>query len=201
MILIDKENIAHLTGVERLTSKGAYGDNWLCSIWKEDNASLVYENSPEPWSPGCWKWDEAKHKWKMVALPEGYFEWIFARIDEDRNHRIAQGKRYAFPDGEGTVQLRDERDVINVNAVGTSAMMLVAAEDVTTLLDFRDQEDVTHQLTGAEALAMAQSVMAWISDHYAAAWAHKDAIKALAEAQDYSTLSGYDILQNWPEES
>jgi hypothetical protein len=159
---------------------------WVGNGWKEVTAPAMKVSIQT----------EAQQKGIMRLVRQ-----LHERIDGERSRRIVQGKPHSFPDGEGIVQLRDARDIINVNAVGTSAMMLVAAEDSDTLIDFRDQEDVTHQLTGSEALAMAQSVMVWVSDHYAAAWAHKDAIKALVEAQDYSGLSGYDISQGWPEES
>lgn len=199
MILIDNQSIAQLIKVKRLTSKGAYSDNWFCTIWDAGNASLIYAEVPEPWSPNCWKWDADGQTWEMVALPGGYSEWVFARIDVERTTRIAAGMPYAFPDGvPGIVQLRHERDILNVNAVGTAAMMMVSAGDTDTKTDFRDQADVTHQLTAPEMLAMAQSVMAWVSGHYAAAWTHKDTIKALVEAEDYSALAGYDISQNWP---
>ena len=54
--------------------------------------------------------------------------------------------------------------------------MLTAAGDAETTVGLRDQEDVTHPLAGAQAQALGQAVMAWMSAHYAAAWAHKDAV-------------------------
>ncbi|NCC85406.1 MAG: hypothetical protein EOM03_14940 [Clostridia bacterium] len=91
-------------------------------------------------------------------------------VDFERFERIAQGKLHVFPDGlAGTVQLRHERDIINVNAVGSAAMMMISAGDTETKMEFRDQEDVTHQMTAHEMLAMAQDVMGWISSQYAAA--------------------------------
>ncbi len=120
-------------------------------------------------------------------------------IDTERTVRIAAGMPYSFPDDtQGTIQLRHERDILNVNAVGTAAMMMISAGDTSTKLDFRDQEDVTHQLTAPEMLAMAQDVMGWISAHYAAAWTHKDAIKEFVEAGDLEGVTAYDITQGWP---
>ena len=102
-----------------------------------------------------------------------------AAIDAERDARIARGKPHTFPDGTtGTVQLRHERDSVNINAVATAGTALVAAGSDGTVA-FRDAEDVTHTLTGAEAVQFGLAVMQWVSAHYAAAWAHKDAIKAL----------------------
>lgn len=124
---------------------------------------------------------------------------LYESIDSHRNSVILSGMPYAFPDDtQGTIQLRHERDILNVNAVGTAAMMMISAGDTSTKLDFRDQEDVTHKLTAPEMLAMAQDVMGWISAHYAAAWAHKDALKELVEAGDVEGVTAYDITQGWP---
>lgn len=122
------------------------------------------------------------------------------QIDAERDRRIAQGKPHTFPDGlSGTVQLRNERDTGNVNAVATSGTALVIAGDAQARVVFRDAEDVSHPLSGEEAVAFGLAVMAWVSAHYAAAWAHKDAVRALADRGDVEALSGYDILSGWPE--
>ena len=120
-----------------------------------------------------------------------------AAIDAERDARIARGKPHTFPDGTtGTVQLRHERDSVNINAVATAGTALVAAGSDGTVA-FRDAEDVTHTLTGAEAVQFGLAVMQWVSAHYAAAWAHKDAIKALQAAGE--DITGYDLSRGWPE--
>jgi len=120
-----------------------------------------------------------------------------AAIDAERDARIARGKPHTFPDGTtGTVQLRHERDSVNINAVATAGTALVAAGSDSTVA-FRDVGDVTHTLTGAEAVQFGLAVMQWVSAHYAAAWAHKDAIKAKQAAGE--DIAGYDLSQGWPE--
>lgn len=120
-----------------------------------------------------------------------------AAIDAERDVRIARGKPHTFPDGmTGTVQLRHERDSVNINAVATAGTALVAAGSPDTV-SFRDAEDVTHTLTGVEAVQFGLAVMQWVSAHYASAWAHKDAIKALQAAGE--DITGYDLSQGWPE--
>lgn len=121
-------------------------------------------------------------------------------VDTERDRRIAQGKPHTFPDGlSGTVQLRNERDTGNVNAVATSGTALVIAGDTQARVVFRDAQDVTHPLSGEEAVAFGLAVMAWVSAHYAAAWAHKDAIRRLAEGADLEALADYDLQSGWPQ--
>ena len=123
-----------------------------------------------------------------------------AGVDAERDARIARGKPHPFPDGTtGTVQLRHERDTVNVNAVATAGTALVAVGSADTV-SFRDAEDVTHTLTGAEAVQFGLAVMQWVSAHYAAAWAHKDAIRALADRGDVQAVADYDIQTGWPEQ-
>lgn len=118
-------------------------------------------------------------------------------IDAERDARIAQGKPHRFPDGTtGTVQMRHERDSVNVNAVATTGTALMAAGINDTVV-FRDAEDVTHKLTGVEAVEFGLAVMQWVSAHYTAAWAHKDAIKVMQVAGE--DISAYDFSQGWPQ--
>ena len=120
----------------------------------------------------------------------------FAIIDVERDVRITRGKPHTFPDGTtGTVQLRHERDSVNINAVATAGTAMVEAGSDGTVA-FRDAENVTHTLTGPEAMQFGLAVMQWVSAHYAAAWAHKDAIKALLAAGD--DVFSYDLSQGWP---
>lgn len=198
MILIDTEGLAQLVGVTAL-DECVRGPGWTCHLWNAQSARLLDAPAPEPWQPGCWTWDAENVRWRLAAIPEGYADWMAARISSERDARIAAGMPYAFPDGNGTVQLRNERDITNVIGVGTSGMMLDAAGDAETTVGFRDQEDVTHTLTGAQAQALGQKATAWISAHYTAAWTHKDAVKRLAEAGNLAALDDYDIGAGWPE--
>lgn len=120
---------------------------------------------------------------------------VSAQIDALRDQKIAAGMPFSFPDGLGTVQLRKESDFRNVQGVASSGQALVVAGDTTTLLDFRDAENVTHPLTGLQAVQMGLSVSGFISARYKAAWVHKDAIAALTTAQ---AVQDYDYTANWP---
>ncbi|MFP5466660.1 MAG: hypothetical protein ACLGG8_03920 [Gammaproteobacteria bacterium] len=133
----------------------------------------------------------------QAAARARQLEVALSGVDAERDARIARGKPHTFPDGTtGTVQLRHERDSVNINAVATAGTALVAAGSTDTV-SFRDAEDVTHTLTGVEAVQFGLAVMQWVSAHYAAAWAHKDAIKAMQAAGE--DITGYDLSQGWPE--
>lgn len=144
--------------------------------------------------------------WPAVAMPPEARQGVIATqlqvqlaaIDAERERRIAQGKPHTFADGtSGTVQLRHERDRTNVNALATAGTALVTAGSADAV-SFRDAEDVTHAMTGAEAVQFGLAVMHWVSAHYAAAWTHKDALKALASRDDLDALLAYDLAQGWP---
>lgn len=136
---------------------------------------------------------------------------LLSAIDSERDARIARGKPHVFPDGTtGTVQLRHARDTANVNALASAGTALLALPDQQRTLAFRDGEDVTHSLTAAEAVQLGLAVMQWVSAHYAAAWAHKDALRALlATANDAGAsksvrtrarkdIAAYDLSVGWP---
>lgn len=158
------------------------------------------------WTGNGWQLIHAEHTREAIRAQsrreaaQQHARVLSARIDAERDRRIAQGKPHAFPDGlTGTVQLRNERDTGNVNAVATSGTALVIAGDTQARVAFRDAEDVSHLLSGEEAVAFGLAVMAWVSAHYAAAWAHKDAIRLLAEGADLEALADYDIQTGWPQ--
>lgn len=202
MILIDTDNIARITDVARLTDASAVGvTGWVCALYNTANARIVDALPPEPWQPGCWRWTEDADggRFELVAVPADAAAWYTARIDAERDARIAAGMPYAFPDGtSGTVQLRNERDIINVTGVGTAGLMLDLGGDTATRLQFRDAADVTHAMTGEEARIFGLAVSAWISANYARAWALKGEVAAAVQGQDCAALMALDITSGWP---
>lgn len=119
-------------------------------------------------------------------------------VDALRTSKIAAGKPHTFPDGKsGTVQLRNERDLVNVNAIATSGTAMVVAGDTTSTIAFRDAEDQTHMLTGEQAVAFGLAVMQWVSANYENAWSHKADLRTLADAGDADGIEAFDITQGW----
>lgn len=111
--------------------------------------------------------------------------------EEIANLRIekqSKGVVYTFPDGVGTIQTRDTQDLININGLATRAVISPNAT-----FQFRDQENVTHELTATQMGDLAQTAAEFVESLYAIKWAHDAAIDA------WDNTEPYDINQFWPE--
>ena len=118
-----------------------------------------------------------------------------AANETERDTRIAAGDQYTFPGGlAGVVQLRNQRDMSNVNAVASRGQALVMAGDTTTVT-FRDAGNVNHAMTGQQAMDFGGAVYDHVDAIYAASWAHKDNVRALTTAED---VEAYDYTAGWP---
>jgi hypothetical protein len=126
----------------------------------------------------------------VAALPT--FEQRKLDVNVLRDQAIAAGMPYNFPEGPGTVQLRNPADISNVLGISASAQVSILVEDDKPIL-FRSSEDITHTLTAIQALDMGLAVSAFMSGHYATAWSHKDAMKQLTG----QALADYDITTGW----
>lgn len=120
---------------------------------------------------------------------------VSSEIDAARDQLIGAGLQYSFPDTTGTIQLRKEADFRNVQGVASTGQALIMAGDTTTTISFRDEENVNHSLTGSQAVQLGLAVSGFVSAHYAAAWAHKDAVAELSTAAD---VQQYNYSINWP---
>lgn len=80
------------------------------------------------------------------------------------------------------VQGRD-KDTRNVQGLVTAATLRLSSGDTTTLTDFRDGNNVTHQLVPAQVVEMWQKSAAYVSAVYAASWNIKDASSIASDFQ------------------
>jgi hypothetical protein len=108
-------------------------------------------------------------------------------INRERNRRIAAGKVF---DGIH-VTGRDE-DARNLTNLALGAQMRMATGDTTTVILFRDGDNVDHELTPAEVLSLWQQSAAYVSALYAASWVLKamEPIPADIAADQYWTTTG-----------
>ena len=113
-------------------------------------------------------------------------------VDALREQAVSQGLEYQFTDSAGVIQLRNESDIRNVMGIATTGQALAALGSSDTL-SFRDAGNVTHTLVPADAILMGLAVSGFISECYATAWNHKDAISALTG----QPLADYDITTGW----
>lgn len=117
-----------------------------------------------------------------------------SQVNKLRDQYIGAGMAYTFPDGAGTIQLRNATDLRNVQGVASAGQALAAMGDTTTKLKFRDAENVSHELTGTQAMTMGLAVSSFITAYCEAAWTHKDAIDALSNVY---ALAAYDVRAGW----
>ena len=116
-----------------------------------------------------------------------------ADIETLRDLKIAAGVPYTFSgNAPSLIQTRDQRDFRNITGISVAGI-IQSGQDVT--LKFRDQDDVDHDITPAQAVELGSVVMQRISDIYNASWRHKDAVEALSSPD---AIDSYDITIGWP---
>lgn len=91
-----------------------------------------------------------------------------AAVNAERQRRILAGK---VIDGVH-VTGRDE-DARNLTNLALAAQLRIASGDTTTLTTYRDGNNVDHELTPPQMLALWQESAAYVSALYAASWAIK----------------------------
>jgi hypothetical protein len=135
----------------------------------------------------------------VQAIIDGYDPVITSRADlsatikVERERRQQAGLSYLFPDGAtGTIQTRDEQDLLNINGQVTAALVLSAQGYTAPMLAFRDSENVTHAMTPAQMIAMGMAASQFVSATYAAKWAHDEAIK------QWDGIAAYNVATGWP---
>ena len=116
-------------------------------------------------------------------------------INATRDEKLSQGVPYSFPDGIGTIQTRDLRDIINIMGSVVGGMIL-QGQEIT--IPFRDEEDKNHILTPEQTMTMGMAALTSYTAIYQTAWAHKDALKTIAEnGATIAQIEAYDINTGW----
>ena len=103
----------------------------------------------------------------------------------------------AVPAVLGTIQTRDAtlyRDIANINGEASAALILEGQGVTAAVLDFRDEQNVTHVMTPAQMIAMGLAVSSFINATYLAKWALKEQISNLTP----DTIDTFDITKGWP---
>ena len=120
---------------------------------------------------------------------------VLKQIDATRDQLLAAGFPFTFSDGQGTVQTRDKNDMDNIHKNGSASLALVVKGEGTTMMQFRDAENVIHTIPATEMLEMTMSAMAHGSEVYKASWTHKDNVNNISSLND---LVNYSIHSDWP---
>lgn len=168
----------------------------------DTGAKHIAQHKPE-WQAVACAWDD--------ELVEVYTEWRVPtdtdrlnvakaykrrQVNDLRNLMLSVAFDYAFPDAvPGSIDVRDQRDLANVQALVTNAQLLFEQGVIDPAISFRDAEDQTHLMTPPQVKEMGMVLAQHQAAIYAASWMHKDAIKA---AVDQVALDALDITTRWP---
>jgi hypothetical protein len=111
------------------------------------------------------------------ATPAPVFDGIVqpteGMINEERSRRIAKGARLIIPGyGEIAMQGRPE-DQTNLNARATAASLKLSAGDTSTMI-FRDADNIDHELTPQQQIAVFVIGSSWVESQYKASWTLKE---------------------------
>lgn len=110
-------------------------------------------------------------------------------IEQWRVRAEQKGMGYAFPGGApDRIQLRDSRDIANINGQVSAALILQGQGVIDPLLPFRAESNVTHAMTPAQMIDMGMAVNTYIGDGYKTAWSLKEQAAAATTAQDLDAI-------------
>jgi hypothetical protein len=141
-----------------------------------DNRAVFDGDLPEDW-PDRENWfatDEAQIGWRYAdeefaaPPPPPPPDPTGADVNAERNRRIVAGKTI-----NGVAVTGRDEDARNLTNLALAAQLRIGSGDTTTTTTFRDGNNVDHDLTPAEMLALWQGSAAYVSALYAASWAIK----------------------------
>ena len=96
--------------------------------------------------------------------------------------------------GDGSLvipaDVRNDTDLRNIQAVTTAAQVIAGTPDA--VLKFRDANDVTHNLSPEEVIALGLIVQAHVQSFYEKAWVLKDSIDSMTSVE----LDAIDVRNN-----
>lgn len=98
---------------------------------------------------------------KKIITPE--------QVNAERDRRIQAGVDVTLGEKNFRVQTRHDQDFRNINGLVSKGILLLMSQDPETT-PFRDEADVTHDLSGAEMISMGKQVGAHVSFLYQKAW-------------------------------
>lgn len=105
------------------------------------------------------------------------------RLDAER-----VGMQYAFPGGSDVVQMRDERDRVNINAQVTIAILMKGNGVTDAVLPFRAASNTTYMMTPDEMIAMGVAVATFSSELYQIGWGLKELVDDADDETDLEQI-------------
>lgn len=110
-------------------------------------------------------------------------------IDDWRVRAEQYGMPWTFGEIEDRVQVRNERDLANINGRVSAALVLKGRGVTDPVLPFRAQSNVTHQMTPDQMIDMGLAVGEFTADQYLKAWQLKETLETLTTAEEVEALA------------
>ena len=184
-IVKDKNNVVVFAedGLD-LTEKGLIGPGYRASFCTTKDYTIEYvDRIPDDWRGGHYTFDGA---WTRTATGETVKalrdiekeEQARVSINYTREKNITSGMEYTFPDGrKGIVDIKNDRDILNIIGIGAMATQLQIAGDTTTKLYYTDETDITHEMAATDAALFGIAFFQWYAGIYRDSWAEKGNLK------------------------
>jgi hypothetical protein len=104
---------------------------------------------------------------------------LMADLTRHCNAALSGGYIYRFPDGlMGTIQTRDALDAANLSRIVTTALVLKSKNSKAVFTEFRDLENVFHQLTPDQAIDMHLALHEYTTSQLQLKWQREAAVWA-----------------------
>lgn len=116
----------------------------------------------------------------------------YLQIDEWRVAAEQRGMPWTFGETQDKVQVRNERDLANINGRVSAALVLKGRGVTSSVLTFRAQSNVTHNMTPDQMIDMGLAVGEFTADQYLKAWNLKEMLALVETTEDLEAIV-------WPE--
>lgn len=95
------------------------------------------------------------------------------QINMERERRVLAGRAFTIP-GIGPVAVAgDDETRSNLQALALQAFIRQASGDTSTIVPYRDRENVVHSLNPSQILALFEAASSYVSQLYQASWSLK----------------------------
>jgi len=183
--------------IETLVPGALYEDN---ITWLDGRISgITYEDYQNL------EWYDERDKPTWAELGQTCFNLLKEQrlrdVDDYREYKLIQNMPYEFPDEEGHIQLRNEKDNLNILYSFNKAQAL-KDKGISQTIYFRDYENVNHEMTPDEIIDMGLAVFSRNMEIHDISWQMKEVIKQFEfDLEDmensYMALYMYDISVEW----
>lgn len=116
---------------------------------------------------------------KVLTLEEAKLQKR-REIDLHKAIQESQGVPITFPDGrKDVVQMRNERDALNLNALFSRALFLKSTGVTSPVICLRCEENITYHLTPDQVIQIGKRVSEFSEALYVKAWTLKDSLNSM----------------------